>query len=101
MSTYLYGYSDDLIELDGDIYEEFPWDYGWTDVIFSNGVHAQITFDTEGQWSIRVLEHGSNVVLHYLTGTPEANERGSYTELLVVDDAEWAVVGKKVNKRGT
>lgn len=99
MTTYLYGYSDDLIEVEGDIYEEFPYLDDWTDVIFSNGVHAQVYLGEN--WMIRVLDANGNDVTHYTADTEEAKSYGSYTELLAVEDAEWVIVGKKVNKRGT
>lgn len=97
MATYLYGYSDDLIEVEGDIYEEFPYLDDWTDVIFSNGVHAQVYLGEN--WMIRVLDASGNNVTHYMADTKEAKGYGNYTELLVVEDAEWVVVGKKANKK--
>lgn len=98
MTTYLYGMSDDLIELDGDIYDEVYYAGEWTDIIFSNGVHAQIRY--EGEWSIRVLSgfYESGVTV-YAVGTPESEKYCNYSDVLAVDGAEWAVIGKKVNKR--
>lgn len=100
MSTYLYGYSDDLIELDGDLYEEFsPDESSWTDVVFSNGVHAQVTYDDDGDWSIRVIKNPLGLAELHLAGLELSQKYCSYSDVLVVEDAEWAVVGKKVNKR--
>lgn len=102
MSTYLYGYSDDLIELEGDIYEEIsPVNDEWTDVQFSNGVEAQIIYNAEGEWSIRVTKDTLGLSSLNLVGSTLSQRYCSYSDVLVVEDAEWAVVGKKVNKRGT
>lgn len=57
MATKIYGASDDLIEIDGDVYEEFgAWshDQDAQYVAFSNGVllRIQYTDDGDGIWRI-------------------------------------------------
>lgn len=49
----IYGASDDLIELEGDIREEWDgYDCGDSYIAFSDGTLLHITFDNEGIWRI-------------------------------------------------
>lgn len=53
--TTVYGYSDDLIELDGQIYEEFPICDGRGLLVFDNEVTLLVEYDVDGVW--RITDH--------------------------------------------
>lgn len=63
MSITIYGYSDDLIEIDGDIYDEFglPYNNDGAAIACSNGVLLRIVYDQDGIWRITPLAGGDKV----------------------------------------
>ena len=60
MATELYGASDDLIELDGDLSEEFSGGEKPCLLIFSDGTVLSIKYGKEhlAVWAITVIEEG-------------------------------------------
>jgi hypothetical protein len=52
----VYGASDDLIEIDGDIREEFNTHDGI--LLFSDGTMLEVRFNGMGLWKISVLQAG-------------------------------------------
>lgn len=53
---YVFGASDDLIELRGDIEEEVPSSYKEDNyLLFSNGVAVKISYD--GEWRINIIRN--------------------------------------------
>ena len=92
MSVTLYGTSDDLIEIEGDIREEFGV-YGDDEnyVGFSDGTVARIAYNDDGCWEIRVVVTGASAHEH----TPHDNDETTYTDrLTLTGDITWAVIGK-------
>lgn len=73
MPITVYGASDDLIEIDGDIREEFPYiehqstDGGADLIAVSDGTVLRIEFTRAGTWSIRAF----NLVFEYLDNRTE------------------------------
>ena len=60
--TKVYGCSDDLIELDGDIYDEVDCWNGTAELRFNDGTLLCIKYgkdDHGGVWDIQVIEKGS------------------------------------------
>lgn len=53
-TTRITGASDDLIELDGAIYDEIgtPFNDPTTDITFDNGAKVRVIYDDEGVWRI-------------------------------------------------
>jgi hypothetical protein len=89
----VYGSSDDLIEIEGAIEEEFsPGD----DAIlaFSNGVLLRINYDNDGVWRIKPLVCTDKVVI---TQAP-ADDENNYSDRAVIEEtvfwvalaSEWA-----------
>ncbi len=93
MSITIYGASDDLIEIDGDVEDEFG---AWNDTInyiaVSTGLLATIAYGMDGSfWRIHVLTPGTTP--HTLAKATD--EKDDYTDRLVVEgDIKWVVVGK-------
>ena len=59
MATVIYGYSDDLIEVDGDVHGEHPDDEAF--LIVSDGTILNIKYgkDSMAVWEIRLIEKGT------------------------------------------
>lgn len=91
MSVRVSGASDDLIEIDGDLVEEFgsgdPGELHY--VAMSTGLLATITY-IGGFWRIAVLRPGTSAFT-LVQGTDSTND---YTDVLTVEGpVEWVVVG--------
>jgi hypothetical protein len=86
----IYGASDDLIEVVGDITEEF--DGGRHNIAqllaFSDGTLLRIRFDEEGVWRITPIRRGAAT----LTVVPGCDEDGTDRARLVGDVA-WVMHG--------
>ncbi len=90
MSIILYGSSDDLIELEGDIQEEFTLaaveDDDTMIVGFSNGILVRIRYTSEGVWRITPIVGDVSIVQ-----APEGDEE-NYTDRATIEgNIEWAV----------
>lgn len=95
MTVQITGASDDLIEIDGDLREEF----GYNDhrnssdnrgdlLGFSDGTLLRIKHDSEGTWRITRLRTGS-AAFHL-----EQAEEGDRTDVATLDgDVAWVVHG--------
>ncbi len=88
--TEVYGHSDDLIEVNGNIHEEFNGDDEL--LTFSNGVLLRIRYDDDGIWRINVLAGRENVEVQ--TCVPDEDDR-NYTDRARIKDAKWVVVNNK------
>jgi hypothetical protein len=106
----IYGGSDDLIEICGDIRKEFNVDSNEPNYLaFSDGTLLKVIYDEEGVWRISKLYEGKSIVSHIYTGVPD----GVYTSekvpkgCLCYSDCielsceliEWVVLGKEFVRR--
>jgi hypothetical protein len=93
MSVTVYGASDDLIEVDGAVSEEFPLhDDDEGDLLaFSNGVILRVCYSKSGVWRItRVVGDAEWVSIEQ---APEDDE-DNYTDRATVNDSvAWVVHG--------
>lgn len=99
MSITIYGASDDLIEVEGDVDEEFSAlgdDEGTGGLIVTNlGDVVQVAYDRHGIWRITPLA-GSAVINHCL-GDGEGSD---YSDRCVIEgDVEWVVFGSLMARR--
>ena len=62
-TTTVYGCSDDLIELDGTIYEEFNFYDVPVLLMLNNGVRLWVEYTKEGIWRIESLNDSPLVVI--------------------------------------
>lgn len=96
MSVTIYGYSDDLIEIDGDFREEFAAstesDDG--DVIgFSNGVLLRIHYANDGIWRITPISAGDGKLK--IEQAP-ADVEDNYSDRATIDaEVSWILVGDR------
>lgn len=86
MSVRVYGYSDDLIEIEGDIEEEFYHPVGHALLAFSNGTLLDVEYSL-GFWRIRALAGDADI--HPAQG-------GSYSDEAAIDaHIRWVLKGEE------
>jgi hypothetical protein len=94
----VYGSSDDLIEIDGDIYEEFNTDAGI--LLFSDGTLLQIHFNTLGLWKINVHRQGdAHIHWAHVASNPNSDNHSDVVHLIggniefvaLVEQMAWAL----------
>lgn len=93
MTVTVYGSSDDLIEIEGDIREEF---YAPTEgpamLGFSDGTLLSIEYNSDGVWKItrRDRGHSTKLSIDYAEGPDTDN----YSDRATIDaDIKWVVMG--------
>lgn len=65
----IYGSSDDLIEVEGDISEEFGHDNGF--LFFDDGTIVQVEYNNGGVWRINIIEGPAKIKSHQQPCGPE------------------------------
>lgn len=100
----MYGASDDLIEIDGDISEEFTYqnaDPDWRGdlLAFSDGTILRITYTPSGVWRIGTVVGGTADL--NIEQAPESDE-DNYSDRATLSGAAWVVQGvDHATARGT
>lgn len=93
--TKIYGASDDLIELSGQIEEEFPAYTSEEDgshiLAFSDGTLLEVTYDDDGIWRIKRLVSGSCDFKH----KPGSVENDVPDEATLIGDLRWVVKSER------
>lgn len=96
MSVIIYGASDDLIEVEGDIREEFyaleePTNY----IGLSNGSVVSITYDDDGFWRIRPIAVVDSVIIRPARGDDEPADAdgcpGYSDKAEITGDIRWVL----------
>lgn len=98
MSVTVYGASDDLIEVDGDVREEF---YALSDdgddgglLAFSNGVVLDVRY-RNGVWRIAPIIGASRVEIEF---APEDDDDQYSDRATLTEDVKWVVYGSQFVK---
>jgi hypothetical protein len=85
----VYGASDDLIEVDGDIVEEFNVDCDESNyVALSNGVVLRVKMDEDGDWTVKVVSN-PNMVSVIISKREESDDGVAEVE----GDVTWVLHG--------
>ncbi len=91
----VYGSSDDLIEIDGDISEEFSvpaYNNPTALLAFSDGTVLRITYTPDGLWRITPVTVAGEYVLHQAT-----DEATAYSDRATLSgDITWVVLGTEI-----
>lgn len=83
----IYGASDDLIEIEGDIGEEFPY-YGDPVLLaFSEGTILRVVFDRDGIWRITPVFRGRARLTHIICN-PDPFDDSDYSDVVHLFDEE-------------
>jgi hypothetical protein len=100
----VYGSSDDLIEVEGDVEEEFTY-RGDGFLAFSDGTLLSVTYDDNGVWRFLPLSNGvSERVIDPALGVDGHRDdyRPAYSDIVTMQgDFVWVVYGAQrgVRKR--
>lgn len=96
----IYGASDDLIEVGGDIYEEFTAnrDDKANLLAFSDGTLLEVTYTDTGIWRINALSQNTSTRLVKEEATADEGNREdgtpAYSDLVTLDGwLAWVVFG--------
>jgi hypothetical protein len=94
MSTVrIYGASDDLIEIDGDLSEEFgAYDSDPVYLGFSDGTLLNIRYDNDGNWRIVIAARGAGTEVK-VTAAMDRHEGCYSDEAVLIGDLRWVVKG--------
>lgn len=92
----VYGASDDLIEINGDLTEEFTLPGSDEALLaFSEGTVLRIKYTPDGIWRIAPVANG--MATYTITqGTDVDNDYTDRVFLTLGDDIEWVVLGTDV-----
>lgn len=91
----VYGVNDDLIEIEGDITEEFSINVAETNsgivIGFSCGTLIKIVLGEETIWRISVLKNGQANIEHYTGTDPDTD----YSDILTLENVsvDWILKG--------
>ena len=95
----IYGASDDLIEIDGDLREEFNCWLGLPDnhayLAVSDGSLFRVRYDEDGIWRFTPILIGSAIV-DIKMGVDD--RRHSDTVMMTGDDLTWVALAAEVKK---
>lgn len=97
MGIKITGWSDDLIEIEGDIDEEF---YAYNDknyLAVSDGTLLSIVYDDNGIWRIYCLVPGTS---HFRKDIGDISEDTFDIVYLEDEDIKWVVLGENFSIRG-
>lgn len=105
--TKIYGASDDLIEIEGEITDEIGcYNNTCQSITVSDGTRARIHYDDEGQWRIEVLVSGPLFIKKIdsvgddAKHTDDAANCSSYSDVLFLKEGvEWIKIGKRTFKK--
>lgn len=89
MTVRVYGASDDLIEVEGDLREEFGACDTVVMLVFADGTRLRVVYSPEGyngRWQIAVLDDPTGTVKH----TPALDEDANYSDVVEFEtDSRW------------
>lgn len=92
MQTKIYGASDDLIELEGQISEEFNGGGDEGDILaFSDGTLLEVLYDKDGIWRIKQLAAGTCVFAHKAGSVKDDTP----DEAVLTGDLKWVVKSER------
>lgn len=96
----VYGASDDLIELEGDIDEELSYyaDDEPAYLGFSDGTVLRIIYDKTGLWKILVVNKGDATIVKEFEATDSDSD--NYSDIVVLKDTnlDWVMFASKFVK---
>ncbi len=91
-ATTITGASDDLIEIDGQIVEEFPHAEETAALLaFSDGTLLQVEYDKDGIWRVKRLAAGECELTH----SPGSVDLDTNDVAILTGDLRWCVYAVK------
>ncbi len=92
----IYGYSDDLVEIEGHITDEVDLYDQIATLTFSDGTVAEVRYGDNGVWKINVIEQGSK--FNRLETCLVDDGKADYSDVLYMDDDVRVKVAKRLVK---
>ncbi len=104
MSVTVYGASDDCVELEGDIYDEFYYEGQVGFIGLSDGTLLSIEYNSQGLWHVDVLKlgPGSSLTRRGISGEDGTDADGmpAYSDIItIIGEIDWAVYGSHRGKK--
>lgn len=97
-SVTIYGASDDLIELDGDLSEEFPLRGARGDLVaFGDGTVLRVRFGDDEMWRIETVHAGYAVARKTEATDPDVDYSDRVT---LTGDLRWCCHGNTLHRIG-
>jgi hypothetical protein len=93
-TTTIYGASDDLIEVEGLVTEEFSYHEREDEpsfIAFSDGTVVRIEYTDAGVWRIAPVRRGRGTL--HIEQAPEDDEKNYTDRATLIGDVEWVVYG--------
>ena len=75
MKVTVSGASDDLVEVDGDLSEEFGGDE--VTLVFGDGTHLLVRYAEDGCWRVSLVKQGTATYRHVFTATDSDSDNYS------------------------
>ena len=75
MKVTVSGASDDLVEVDGDLSEEFGGDE--VTLVFGDGTHPLVRYAEDGCWRVSLVKQGTATYRHVFTATDSDSDNYS------------------------
>lgn len=99
-TTHVYGYSDDLLEIEGDLfYDEVCLAGDSVQLAFSNGLLVEFIYCESATWQFHILSNPNNIPFTKME-LGEAEEQGYSEHLIIEGHIEWCVVvGEEISKK--
>lgn len=94
----IYGASDDLIEIEGDLREElYALDEGGMSLAFGDGTILDVRYDERGVWRI-TRGYAGSAAFSKVEAPPEEGDDGNYSDrVTLTGDLLWCFGGEKVS----
>lgn len=94
MALRIYGASDDLIEIEGDLTGEFtpPETVEVTAIGISDGTLLTIEYTRSGTWDIVLVKQGRSVVVIHKNAGPDSDEYSDVAELSGDEKIVWVAL---------
>lgn len=94
----IYGASDDLVEIEGDLREEFSFYSDEDDegrlLGFSDGTMLRVRYDEDGVWRFTLVHKGGAEMKKQ---EAPANDRNNYSDrITLTGDIEWVMFGTEM-----
>lgn len=97
MEVTLYGSSDDLIEVKGDVDKEFPLPSDDKALLaFSDGTVLRIEYTDSGVWRIKPVVRGAAHL--NIEQAPEDDEDNYSDRATLVGEIQWVLMGRHLAK---
>lgn len=80
----IYGASDDLVEIEGDMEDEIPCYEQDVEILVNDGTRLRAHYGTGGMWRLSVVQTGTETTV---THTPASDPDTNYTDMVTLENS--------------